>query len=463
MDERQEKLRKIPKVDELIERPALAETARKYGRAAVTRAARGVLAQLRDALLSNPDMPLPPADVLEARICELAGQGARPRMRRVINATGVVLHTNIGRAPLAEQALEDIAEAARGYVNIEYDIERGGRGERSQYVAELLRELTGAEAALVVNNNAAAVFLLLHALRPGAEVIVSRGELVEIGAAFRIPDIMTLAGATLREVGTTNRTRARDYEAAICPGQTGALFKVHTSNFKVEGFTEETSLEELAVLGKAHGLPVYYDLGSGTLLPLEPLGIHSVPHIAACIAKGADAVTFSADKLLGGPQAGVLMGKAETIAKLARHPLMRVLRPGKLTLAALESTLRLYRDAGRAAREIPVLAMLHISLEELQAKAERLAERLAFWHYGVRALREEGRAGGGALPTQVLLSAAVELTPTPAGADALEQALRGAEVPIISRIARDMVLLDVRTMDEADFPIVEACLRRVLA
>jgi L-seryl-tRNA(Ser) seleniumtransferase len=353
----------------------------------------------------------------------------------VINATGVIVHTNLGRAPLASAALEQVKDAARGYSNLEYDLEAGERGSRQTHVADLLRRLTGAEAALVVNNNAAAVLLALAALAEGREVIVSRGELIEIGDGFRIPDVLARSGAQLREVGTTNRTRAADYENAIWP-ETAVLLRVHRSNFRVVGFTEQPSVTELAQVAQSHKVVLVDDLGSGALVD-----IGDEPTPGASLAGGADLVCFSGDKLLGGPQAGIVVGNAELVERLRRHPLQRAVRADKLTLAALEGTLALYLEPERALREVPVLRMALEETDAVRARAERLAE-LA----GGEVEETVGRIGGGALPLAELPSFACAVE------EELAAPLRAGDPPVVGVVRDGRLLLDCRTLsdDEAD-------------
>ena len=400
-------------------------------------AARAVLARAREELQAGFE----PGDLAERLTAELAA-AKRPALRRVLNATGVVLHTNLGRAPLAAAALERVEAVGRGYSNLEYDVDEGARGSRQDHVAGLLRRLTGSEAALVVNNNAAAVLLALAALAEGREVVVSRGELLEIGAGFRIPDVLARSGARLVEVGTTNRTRAADYERAIGE-RTALVLRVHQSNFRVVGFTEQPRVEELAAVAQRHGLPLVDDLGSGVLVELA-----DEPSARASFAAGADLVTFSGDKLLGGPQAGVVVGRAELVEQLRRHPLQRALRADKLTLAALEGTLRLYLDPERALREVPVLRMLEEPVEAVRARAERLAEK-------VDGTVEEtvGRVGGGALPLAELPSFACAVE------EELAAALRAAEPPVIGIVRDGRLLLDCRTLADEELDEVAEAVR----
>lgn len=454
-------LRLIPKVDEVLAYPEVAACAEE-SRAAATRAVREILDELRAEIIAGSCAEVPDSAELVRRIAGRVRLNELPGLRRVINATGVILHTNLGRAPLARAAVEAVCDAARDYSALEYNIADGSRGSRHAHVAGLLRELTGAEDALVVNNNASAVLLMLCALARGGEVIVSRGELVEIGGAFRIPDVMAQSGCALREAGTTNRTRAADYENAIVPGRTSALFKAHTSNFRIVGFTEEVPLAELVGLGRRHGLPVLYDLGGGSMLPLEQYGIRGEPCVSRCVAEGADILSFSGDKLLGGPQAGIVVGRAEYISKMKKHPLARAVRIDKLTLAALEATLRLYRDPELAISEIPTLSMLTAPRNSLLKKAESLAGILGPLGEQVSVVECEGQTGGGTAPMQELPSAAVSIRPDGIGVDELERQLRGCEVPIVARIARDSLLLDARTIEERDFEYIAGRLLCIL-
>jgi L-seryl-tRNA(Ser) seleniumtransferase len=412
------RLRDLPSVDEL---------ARTSDDPLAVEAARTVLARAREQVRAGTD----PGNLGEQLSAELAAARA-PRLRRVLNATGVIVHTNLGRAPLAEAALEHVAAAAGGYSNLEYDLDAGVRGSRQAHVAELLRRLTGAEAALVVNNNAAAVLLALAALAEGREVIVSRGELIEIGDGFRIPDVLARSGAHLREVGTTNRTRASDYEQAIGP-DTAVLLRVHQSNFRVVGFTELPSVEELARVARANELVLVDDLGSGALVDFV-----DEPTALASLAAGADLVCFSGDKLLGGPQAGIVVGRADLVEQLRRHPLQRALRADKLTLAALEGTLRL---ALETPEQVPVLRMLREPAEKVRERAERLAALV-----GGEVEETVARAGGGALPLAELPSFACAVE------EQLAAKLRAGDPPVVGIVRDGRLLLDCRTLtdDEVD-------------
>ena len=439
-------LRQIPKMDDLLARPDIAALL-----PGAADAAREVLARLRSAILAGECDKLPANDEIAAMIAAQVQRENTPSLRRLINATGVILHTNLGRAPLARCAIDAVSSVAGSYSTLEYSAELGERGNRHSHVSGLLARLTGAEDALVVNNNAAAVLLMLAALAQGREVIVSRGELVEIGGSFRIPEVMEQSGCILREVGATNRTRVSDYQAAIHPEKTGALLKAHTSNYKILGFTQEVSVTELAALSAEHDLPFLYDLGSG---PLLPLGISDEPHAAQCVAGGADVVCFSGDKLLGGPQAGIIVGKRVYLERMKKHPLLRALRIDKLTLAALEATLRLYLHPERARREIPTLRMLGASHQELRNAAERIAVLLEPVSDMIEVSDDFGQVGGGCAPTQQLPSAVVAISPRGVSVDELERRLRGSSPGIIARIAKDRLLIDPRTVDESDFEYI---------
>ncbi len=397
-------------------------------------AARLVIERAREEIRAGVD----PGDLGE-RLHDELDQARRPRLRRVLNATGVIVHTNLGRAPLPAAAVERVRDTAAGYSNLEYDLEAGTRGSRQDHVATVLRRLTGAEGALAVNNNAAAVLLALAALAEGREVVVSRGELLEIGDGFRIPDVLNRSGARLVEVGTTNRTRAADYERAIGP-VTALLLRVHQSNFRVVGFTGLPTTAELAAVAARHDVPLVDDLGSGALLPL-----HDEPQVRDALAAGADLVCFSGDKLLGGPQAGIVVGRADLVERLRRHPLQRALRADKLTLAALEGTLALYLDPGRALREVPVLRMLNEPVATVQDRAERLAGLT-----GGTVEETVARVGGGALPLAELPSFACAVD------ESLAAPLRQGEPPVVGVVRDGRLLLDCRTLADAEVDEVAA-------
>ncbi len=450
-------LRQLPSVDELLQEPSIRELIQAaVPRWAIVEAVRDVLERWRQILAAGQsgsvqtDPPSRAALVAEAR--EAAQRLDRPALRRLINATGVVIHTNLGRAPLAEAAIERVVEVAQGYSNLEYDLERGDRGSRQAHVEWLLCRLSCAEAALAVNNNAAAVLLAINTLAEGKEVIVSRGELVEIGDSFRIPDIMRRAGGILREVGTTNRTYLRDYEEAIS-GATGMLLKVHTSNFRILGFAADVAVAELARLAKQSGLPVVEDVGSGALLDLSGVGLSKEPLPSESLRAGADLVTFSGDKLLGGPQAGLIVGKRLLVERLRRNPLARAVRIDKLTLAALEATLRLCLDERRAFSQIPVLRALAIPLQEIDQRARRLCDQIATLASGrleVTVIDGTSEVGGGALPLEAIPTRLVAVQAPGLTAQVLEGRLRRTDPPVMVRIKDDQVLLDPRTVSEGE-------------
>ena len=474
------RLRAIPSVDELLLQPRLVALAEKSGRGLVTQAVRHVLAEFRARLKGEPSqsaVPNPEAFDLaqfEVRVVAEVETALAPSLRRVINATGVVLHTNLGRAPLSLAAVAQINTTAAGYSNLEYDVARGERGKRDVHTGRLLAELVGAEAAIVVNNNAAAVFLVLNALAKNAEVIVSRGELIEIGDGFRIPDIMTESGAELREVGTTNRTRLRDYERAITD-RTRLLLRVHPSNFRITGFTERPSLAELVALGERFHLPVYEDLGSGCIADLTANGIAEPVARASCEA-GASVITFSGDKLLGGPQAGIIAGKKEIVDSIRSNPLFRALRVDKLTIAALEATLQSYLRG--ALDEIPALRMIRLSQREIADRAGNFCEK---WrpalpgdvqleiHPGFSVI------GGGSTPDQQLPTTLIAISTPRHSAAQLEERLRrprfsgpdaGASsslTPVIARIEDNHLILDLRTVNPEEENEIAAALAAALA
>ena len=448
-----ELLRKIPKVDELLRCPQLKKTAEEFGDAALTDAIRKALDGLRREILAGHRDALPEAEQLYAAIAREARMAALPSFRGVINGTGIILHTNLGRACLSEQAARAVWDAALSYSNLEYNLDTGKRGSRYSHVEDILCRLTGAESALVVNNNAAAVLLVLSALTKGGEVIVSRGELVEIGGSFRIPEIMESCGAKLQEVGATNKTHLSDYEKAINEN-TKALMKVHTSNYRIVGFSGVPALGDLVALGHARGLPVLEDLGSGSLVDLNRFGIHDEPTVQDSIRAGVDVVSFSGDKLLGGPQAGIILGKKKYLDILKQHPLNRAMRVDKMTLAALEATLRSY--AREKCEEIPVIAMVSAKPEALKAKAETLCALLTARGLSPEILPTLSQVGGGSVPNQNLPSFAVAFG---GNVDALEETLRKGARPIIGRIHEGRYLLDVRTLREADFETIAESLR----
>jgi L-seryl-tRNA(Ser) seleniumtransferase len=468
MSPRQEVLRKIPSVDEILSRPEISGLLRTYPREAMVEAIRSTLKRLREALLRQEE----PLGVDESFFSfdhllplfqkELERQ-TRPRLQRVINATGVVIHTNLGRSPLHPTAIQHLVEVSKAYSNLEYDLDRGERGSRNAPIEEILCRLSGAESAMVVNNNAGAVLLVLNTLAEGGEVVVSRGELVEIGGAFRIPDVMKRSGTSLKEVGTTNRTHLADFEKAIGP-QTALLLKVHTSNFRVLGFTSEVPLQELVQLGKEHRLLVMEDLGSGCLVDLTKYGLEKEPTVQEVMKTGVDVVTFSGDKLLGGPQAGIILGKKETIDRVKTNPLVRALRVDKLTLAALESTLLLYLDEKRAMEEIPTLQMLTIDPNRLKGRGRRLLRRLVKIDGIETVLKEDvSQVGGGSLPLQEVPTMVIAIRPCSLSVNDLEKRVRGSQPPIICRISKEELILDLRTILDEEIPLVAEGIGKALA
>jgi len=486
-------LRQLPGVDELLHTPSIAALLREYPRTIVVEAARVALENQRAALLgvgkggkgtvllpvTLDDKELgrqenrPLASLAEARayflhrlsqeISQLVWRQTRPNLKKVINATGIILHTNLGRAPLSKAAQEAVQAAGSGYCNLELDLNTGQRGSRIDLVEGLLTRLMPVEAALVVNNNAAAVLLALNTMARDKEVIVSRGQLVEIGGSFRMPEVMRQSGARLVEVGTTNRTYPDDYRAAITE-QTALLLHVHTSNYKVIGFTQETSLEELVSLGREYYRPVMSDLGSGCFVDLAFLGLNTEINVSAVVAAGVDVITFSGDKLLGGPQAGIILGKRDYLAKMKKNPLFRAIRCDKLTLAALEATLRLYFDRPAAWREIPVLSMLQLKKEEIEEKAKKVIDALkpVLKDYAKLSLEPTyAQVGGGAMPATNLPSVAVVIQPFQLSTNEVAARLRSKEPAIIGRLQEDRLWLDLRTVQKEEIDLLIKALKEV--
>jgi L-seryl-tRNA(Ser) seleniumtransferase len=460
-------LPRLPGVDRMLETAKADPFFRDIPLSVVTRSARTVIESLRADIIDNragiTEAELSDASVIE-KIRESAADAMFLNLFRVINATGVVVHTNLGRSLLADEAVANLQNVAGRYSNLEFDIGTGKRGSRYRAVEDILCEITGAQAAMVVNNNAAAVLLCLDTLARGKEVVVSRGELVEIGGSFRIPDVMARTGAILKEVGTTNRTHMKDYAQAIHEA-TGLLLKVHTSNYRVEGFTASVPLGELVALGKSQGVTVMEDLGSGTLMDFSRYGMQYEPTVQESVASGADVITFSGDKLLGGPQAGIILGTKAILDAVKQNPLTRALRIDKLTLAALESTLRLYRDPEKAKDAIPTLRMLTLPLTVIRRRADRLYEMLA----GIGDLRlnltqhdASSRAGGGSLPLLDIPTVCVGMQVVGMSTRAVESFLRHHTLPVIGRIEADVFLMDVRTVQEDELALIQTAVATLL-
>ncbi|NLI75981.1 MAG: L-seryl-tRNA(Sec) selenium transferase [Candidatus Riflebacteria bacterium] len=455
------RLRALPGVDRMLQTGPLREACRRFGTDLVKPALQQAIARARAGVLAGGEAPTPEALARETEaICRrIAG----PSLRPVINATGIMIHTNLGRVPLGERIFAEMREAVTGYCNLEFDLATGSRGHRKVHLEALLCHLTGAEAALVVNNNAAALVLALSTLAAGREVIVSRGELIEIGGSFRIPDILAASGARMVEVGTTNRTRLQDYERAITP-QTAMLFKAHKSNYAITGFTEEVSLPALGQLGRDRALPVLYDIGSGLLRKPARIPLPDEPDVRGALAQGVDLLTFSGDKLLGGPQAGILAGRRDLLGRLERAPLMRAFRVGKLTIAALAAAARAYLSDERLVETLPLFAMLDASPESVRGKAEALRDRLARRGIASRVVDSIGRCGGGTLPDLEIASAAVALTAAAssqqkrsAWASALFHALLALDRPVLAVLRGGELLFDALTLAEADLdPVATA-------
>jgi L-seryl-tRNA(Ser) seleniumtransferase len=449
--------RKIPSVTELLEAPAIQGLVSRVNHSTIVTNIRTLLDDLReDVREATADMPIPSPAELAEQIAAKILKDDRPKLRRAINATGILLHTGLGRAPLAAEAAEAMLEVSRGYASVELDLKTGQRSQRTDVVAPLLCSLTGAEAAIVVNNNAAATVLTLAGAAYGREVIVSRGQLVEIGGSFRLPDVMEQSGAVLRDVGTTNKTRIDDFRNAINES-TGALLRVHTSNFRVVGFTAQPTLRELIALGRQHKLPVIDDVGSGALVDFRKYGFDDEPQVSESISAGADIVLFSGDKLVGGPQCGIIVGKKQWINKLAKHPLMRAFRVDKITLAALVATLKLLGGPIELAEQkVPLLALLSTSQQNLQNRAERLAEQVASSKLVESAEAQTSVAylGGGSIPTEGIDSWSVAIQSKGVSLNQLAQQLRERTPAIVGRVQQDRLILDLRTMSPAEDRLV---------
>ncbi len=467
-DRQKDLLRELPAVDHVLDLAKADPAFELVPPSVLVGAVRSVIEAARRRIVRQLG-PTPAPAVADAailaRVKEGVRQAMRPNLRRVVNATGVVIHTNLGRSLLAAEAVERMLAVAGRYSNLEYDLQAGRRGSRYAAVRDLLCEITGAEDAMVVNNNAGAVLISLETLARGRTVVVSRGDLVEIGGSFRIPDVMTKSGAVLKEVGTTNRTHLRDYEGAI-DAETALLLKVHWSNYSIIGFTAQVPLKELVALGSRHGVPVMEDLGSGTFVDFSTYGLLKEPTVQESVASGADVVTFSGDKLLGGPQAGIIVGRTAMVESIRKNPINRALRIDKLTLAALEGTLRLYRDEARAVKAIPTLRMLNEPEEAIAARAKALAEELSSLcdsRLTVEAARLPSKAGGGSLPLLELPSRCLKLRIAGLSANALELNLRRNDPPIIGRIEDEAFVMDLRTIQEDEPAIIVSALASLLS
>ncbi len=456
MDNRKELLKQIPKIDEVLKDQRLSVFFERAPRETVVDSVREVTEELRKRILElkEDEILLPEYDGMIDRIAARITSRNQKSLRPLINATGTILHTNLGRAKLSEEACRSAAEVSAGYSTLEYDLREGARGSRHDHIEKLLKKLLGAEAAMAVNNNASAVFLCLSALAVNKEVIVSRGELVEIGGSFRIPEIMEQSGARLVETGTTNKTRIEDYRKALT-AETGALLKAHTSNYKIIGFTSEASLTELAELGQETGIPVIYDLGSGLMVDLQQYGIDE-PTVPASLRTGIDLILFSGDKLLGGPQAGIIAGKKEYIERMKKHPLARVLRLDKMTLAALEATFREYLDPEKAKKTVPVLSMITSAPEELRGRAELLAViiKQKTRNLSIGVVEAESQIGGGSAPGLYLPDYAVAVKGKGISLYRLEKELKKYKTPVIVRTKNDQILINMRTVSEEELETI---------
>lgn len=458
MQKKQEMLSNIPSVDEFLKSSNGLKWLESYPRKSVLKAVRTVLDAKRKEILSGmtPDVSM---DILSNDIEKVIKKLSSYRLKPVINATGIVIHTNLGRAILSDKAIEHVVNTARSYSNLEYEIAAGKRGKRYSNIKGIIKELTGAEDAVVVNNNAAAVLICLDTFAKGMEVIVSRGELVEIGGSFRIPEVMKASGAILREVGTTNKTHLRDYENALC-GSTAMLLKVHQSNYRVIGFTEEVAIEKLVTIGKKYRIPVAADLGSGCMIDLKRYGVQGEPTVQEVVKTGADIVTFSGDKLLGGPQAGIIIGKEKFIQKIQKNPLLRALRIDKMTLASLEATFMQYLDEEKALMEIPTLRMMTEPVEVIKKRAGRIFRALKniSGKAVISVVPDESQAGGGSLPEINFPTFAVSIKPKNISVNELEKRLRLGEPSVISRIKEKALLIDARTVQEREIKSLVSCI-----
>ena len=460
-------LRMLPGIDTILEICETEPFFEKVPKSVLVRSGRSVVEDIRTDILEGKqdisEQSLTEPSIME-KVKHCVNTTMVPNLIRTVNATGVVVHTNLGRSLLSDDATENLLNIARKYSNLEFDLSKGTRGSRYSHVENILCELSGAEAAMVVNNNAGAVFLCLETISKGKKVIVSRGELVEIGGSFRIPDVMAKSGAILSEVGTTNRTHFKDYERAI-ENDTGLFLKVHTSNYSIVGFAADVSLEELVSLGAKYSIPVMKDLGSGTFVDFSAFGLLKEPTIQETVATGADVITFSGDKLLGGPQAGIIVGKKAMLDEIKQNPITRALRLDKLTLAALESTLRHYRNIDDAIVSIPTLRMLTLSINKIEAKAKTLEKMLAGIgdaRMSVKLVNTSSRAGGGALPLLNLPSKGVGAIVSGISANTIESHMRNHDFPIIGRIEEDIFIMDLRTILDDELPIIKNAFENML-
>lgn len=457
-----ELLRALPKVDELLKEEKIINLVNNYNRSNVVDRIRETLDYYRKEILSGERVVSPSLDEVINKCNDKLKEKSKLNLRRVVNGTGVVIHTNLGRSILSKEATDAIVSVASHYNNLEYDIDNGTRGSRYSHIEEIIKEVTGAESALVVNNNAAAIMVTINSLCENKEVIVSRGELVEIGGSFRVPDVINFSKATLKEVGTTNKTHLYDYENAIIE-ETSAFLKVHSSNFKIVGFTKSVNVAELAPLGEKYNILVIEDIGSGSLIDLSKYGLEKEPTVKESLENGADVVTFSGDKMLGGPQAGIIVGKKKYIDKIKKNQLTRALRVDKFTLAALEVTLKQYLQDEVALNNIPTLRMLAVTSEELRIKSEELRNMLQGLNNGFEIKVETGEStvGGGAMPDSKLETYLVKIKTPSITADKLEKRLREYSIPIISRIIKGDICIDVRTLLEDDFKVIYSALKEI--
>ena len=440
--------RNLPSVSQLLESPQLKQLVESVNHSVVVDGVRDFLDDLREQVSSAAEeVSIPTPNELAEKIADWLKSEEKPYLRRVINGTGIILHTGLGRAPLAQSAIKAVEEISTGYASVEVDVKTGERGQRIKAVERLICELTGAEAAAITNNNAAATMLTLSALAAGSEVIVSRGQLIEIGGSYRLPDVMECSGAKLKEVGTTNKTHLADYENAIGE-ETGALLKVHPSNFEVVGFTKTVSTKEMVDLAGKHNLPVIDDVGSGALIDFAKFGLMDEPVVNQSIKDGADVVLFSGDKLIGGPQCGIIIGKCKYIDMILKNPLMRAMRVDKMTLAALAATLRLYRDPETAEQEVPILRMLSMPVENLKLRASKISQQISHLPFisSCEVVEDQSMLGGGSLPTQKIPTWCVAVEPADQSVSRLAHQLRNSSTSVIGRIQKDRLFLDMRTV-----------------